>query len=356
MGAAAVLDIPAGSRTYGTRKGRARCDRLVLLYSPVVSSSWIVQFSLLLITFSLVVDLARSSPTSAATELLISTILPTASLVCINLDFSFCRKGLLRNHTSLPTLLELMKLTDTALRNFWSKEIHGLAPIIGKVGYLSGVSNKAEYVDVIADAIIGVAARTKNRELGRIVEEFEGSKGVRKRTWGVLLDALKVRKGGVGSRLKSLVETGERVIENLEDSLLFDEGTTGWGSDKGGGEGEDIFREEAETEEEDGLFAWSDWNAGEDDVDNIFIWADENEYQEEDEVSLFEDLEDPAVAIDYHGGKNILSLFEELEGLAKGIKDGGKEPLFMEDNELMLEETALPRSEGEGEGEDMIWI
>lgn len=298
-------------------------------------------------------DLARSSPTSAATELLISTIFPTASLVCIKLDFSFCRKGLLRNHTPLPTLLELTKLTDTALRNFWSKEVHGLAPIIGKVGYLDGVSKKAEYVDIIADAIIGVAARTKNRELGRIMEEFGGSGGVRKRTWGVLLNALKVKKGGVGSRLKSLVETGEQVIEDLEDSLLFDQGTTEWGSEGGDGH-EDIFLEEAETEE-DGLFAWSDESADDDDdVDNIFVWADENEYQEEDEVSLFEDLEDPTVTIDYHGGKNILSLFEELEGLAKGIKDGKNEPLFMEDNELMFEDTTLPRSEGEGE--DMIWI
>lgn len=295
-------------------------------------------------------DLARSSPTSAATELLISTILPTASLVCIKLDFFFCRKGLLRNHTSLPTLLELMKLTDTALRNFWSKEVHGLAPIIGKVGYLDGVSKKAEYVDVIADAIIGVASRTNNRELGRIVEESECSRSVRKRTWEVLLDMLKVKKGGVGSRLKSLVETGERVIEDLEDSLLFDEGTTGWGSEDEDGDG-DIFLEEAEMEE-DGLFAWSDRSAGEDDVDNIFIWADEDGYREEDEVSLFEDLENPTVTVDYHGGKNILSLFEELEGLTKGIKDGKNEPLFMEDNELMLEDTALLRSEGE----DMIWI
>lgn len=297
-------------------------------------------------------DLTRSSPTPAATELLLSTILPTASLVYITIEFSFCRKGLLWDHTSLPTLLELMKLTDTALRNFWSKEVYELAPIIGKVGYLDEVNKKTEYVDVIADAILRVATRSKNEELRRTVEEFEGcGGGIGKRTWRVLLDVLKTKKGCVGSRLKSLVETSERVshnmVDGLEDSLLFDEAITELES---GDEDEDIFLGELETEEGDELFAWSDGNAGDYD---IFDWADENEYQGEDEVSLFEELEDPIMTISYHrGNKNILSLFEELEGLAKEMGDGKNELLFMEENELMLEDTALTCSEGE----DMIWI
>lgn len=281
-------------------------------------------------------DLTRSVPTPAATELLLSTILPTASLVYITIEFSFCRKGLLRDHTSLPTLLELMKLTDTALRNFWSKEVHGLAPIIGKVGYLDGVSKKTEYADVIADAILRVAARSKNEELTRSVEEFEGNGGgIRKQTWRVLLDVLKTKKGCVGSRLKSLVGTGERVshnmVDGLEDSLLFDEAIAELESGDEV-EDEDILLE-AEMEEGDELFAWSDGNAGD---DNIFDWADENGYQGEDEVSLFEEL-------------------EELEGLAKEMGyrgDGKNELLFMEENELMHEDTTLPCSEGE----DMIWI
>lgn len=304
-------------------------------------------------------DLTRSVPTPAATELLLSTILPTASLVYITIEFSFCRKGLLRDHTSLPTLLELMKLTDTALRNFWSKEVHGLAPIIGKVGHLDGVSKKTEYVDVIADTILRVAGRSKNEELRRSVEEFEGSGGgIRKRAWRVLLDVLKTKKGCVGSRLKSLVETGERVshnmVDGLEDSLLFDEAITELESgDEVEDEDEDIFLGEAEMEEGDELFAWSDGNAGGND---IFDWADENGYQGEDEVSLFEELEDPITTISYHrGNKNILSLFEELEGLAKEMGyrgDGKNELLFMEENELMFEDTTLACSEGE----DMIWI
>lgn len=304
-------------------------------------------------------DLTRSVPTPAATELLLSTILPTASLVYITIEFSFCRKGLLRDHTSLPTLLELMKLTDTALRNFWSKEVHGLAPIIGKVGYLDGVSKKTEYADVIADAILRVAARSKNEELTRSVEAFEGNGGgIRKQTWRVLLDVLKTKKGCVGSRLKSLVGTGERVshnmVDGLEDSLLFDEAIVELESGDEV-EDEDILLEEAEMEEDEGeeLFVWSDGNAGDDD---IFDWADENGYQGEDEVSLFEELGDPIMTIGYHrGNKNILSLFEELEGLAKEMVyrgDGKNEFLFKEENELMLEDTTLPCSEGE----DMIWI
>lgn len=300
----------------------------------------------------MVVDLTRSTPASAATELFLSTILPTASLVCITLDFSFCRKGLLRDHTSPPALQELMALTDTTLRKFWSKEVHGLAPIVGKVGYLEGMSEKAEYVDVVADTILRVAARSGNEELRRTVEELEGSGGgVKKRTWRVLLDVLKRKKSGVRSRLKNSVEMGELVSENrVEDSLLFDEEVP---ERESGDEYEyEVFLDETETEEEEGLFTWSDGSVGEDEVDSIFNWVDENEYQEENEISLFEELED---LVGRHGGdKNSLSLFEELEGLATRMGYHGDEKnelLFME-NELILEETALPRSEGE----DMIWI
>ncbi|KAL0633653.1 hypothetical protein Q9L58_007424 [Maublancomyces gigas] len=246
-----------------------------------------------------------------------------------------------------------MALTDTTLRKFWSKEVHGLAPIVGKVGYLEGMSEKAEYVDIVADTILRVAARSGNEELRRTVEELEGSGGgVRKRTWRVLLDVLKRKKSGVRSRLKSSVETGELVSENrVEDSLLFDEEVP---ERESGDEYEyEVFLDETETEEEEGLFTWSDRSVGEDEVDSIFNWVDENEYQEENEISLFEELED---LVGRHGGdKNSLSLFEELEGLATRMGYHGDEKnelLFMEENELILEETALPRSEGE----DMIWI
>lgn len=276
--------------------------------------------------------------------------------MCITLDLYFCRKGLLRDHTSLPALQELMTLTDTALRNFWSKEVHRLAPIVGKVGYLEGMSEKAEYVDVVADTILRVAVRSGNEELKRAVGELEGSGGgVRKRVWRVLSDVLKGKKLGVRSRLRSSVETGglvsENRVENFEDSLLFDEEVS---ERESGDEYEyDVFLDETETEEEEGLFTWSDGSAGEDEVDSIFNWVDENEYQEEDEVSLFGELEDLAGC---HGGdKNNLSLFEELEGLATGMGyhgDGKNELVFTEENELMLEDIALPCSEGE----DMIWI
>lgn len=250
-----------------------------------------------------------------------------------------------------------MTLTDTTLRKFWSKEVHGLAPIVGKVGYLEGMSEKAEYVDVVVDTILRVAARSGNEELRRTVEELDGSGGgVRKRTWRVLLDVLKRKKLGVRSKLKSSVETGELVSENMveedfEDSLLFDDEVP---ERESGDEYEyEIFLDETETEEDEGLFTWSDGSVGEDEVDSIFNWVDESEYQEENEISLFEELED---LVGCHGGdKNDLSLFKELEGLATSMGyhgDGKNELLFMEENELILEETALPRSEGE----DMIWI
>lgn len=327
-------------------------------HPPAILNSWI-RSCLFLTTFSSLVDLARSTPTPAATELLLSTILPTASLVCIALDFSFRRKGLLMDHTSLPALQELMSLTDTALRGFWNKEVHGLAPIVGKVGYLEGVSEKAEYIDIVADAILRVAARSGNEELRRTVGELEGSGGgVGKRTWRALLDVLKGKKGGVESRLSSLVDTSERVSENrveegFDDYLLFDEGTSERGS---GDEYEcDVFLHETD-EEDERLFTWSDGSVGESEVDSIFNWADENECQEEGEAPLFEGFENPVVITGCHGGdKNILALFEELEGSATRMGYRGDEKnelLFMEDNELMLEDTALPRSEGE----DMIWI
>lgn len=273
------------------------------------------------------------------------------------LDFSFYRRGLLRDHNSPPGLRELMKLTDTALRNLWSKDVHVLAPIIGKVGYLEGVSEKAEYVDVVADSILRVAARSGNEELRRAVGELEdGAGGVGRRTWRVLLDVLKGKKGAAGSSLKSLVETGGRASESkeeeegggIEDSLLFDEGIAKWGSEDEDG---DIFLEETDTEDEGRLFTWSD----DDNVDSMFSWADEDGYHE-DEVSLFEELEDPVMSIGYDwDDKNNLSLFEELEGFSMGMGydgDGKNELLFTEDEELMLEDTALARSEGE----DMIWI
>lgn len=237
------------------------------------------------------------------------------------------------DHNVSPSLLELIPLADTTFRSLWSDRILGLAPILGKVGYLESVSEKVEYVSVVADAITRVAGRSRDVELRGAVDRLEGRGRVgevERRVWDVLLGVLGSKKGGARSRLKSMV-TDEQIVENkdeikFEDSLLLEEEPVEDGRDSG----KDMW---FETETEDELFTWGDEDGDCPEEDNLFVWDDDGRHREEGDTYLFRELEGLGVRMDYHG--------EEKEEL-----------LFMEDHELILEENLSTR----GEDEDMIWI
>lgn len=291
--------------------------------------------------------------------------------MCITLNFSFSREGLLRDHKALPGLLELMPLTDTAFRGLWNNKIASLAPVLGKVRYLEEVSEKAEYVSVVVDAIMSVAERSEDIVLkGRVedlevrgsVEDLEGRKGgaggVERSVWSVMLGVLK-EKGGRGRGLKSMVVVDGQVAESkgeggLEDSLLLDEEGVVEGGTEGGDE--DILLEDTETEDE--LFRWNceDRNYEYDEEDSFFTWDNDNESEEGDDTCLFEDLEGRNMELSYSRDESddtcLFQAFEDPEmriGYCRAEKD---ELLFMDDSELVLNEALLPHSEEE----DMMWI
>lgn len=155
------------------------------------------------------VDLSRlTTPVSEGdTEQLISAMLPTATLVCVSMEFEF--SGLVRG-LPLASISSIVPIADTAIRGVWSDDIANIAPLCARPGYLKEVGEKASYIDQMAEEIEKIT-----RKMGTKTTSY------RSELWKVLMKGLGEKKR---ERLKSLIG-GEptKVLELNESPMLLDE-------------------------------------------------------------------------------------------------------------------------------------
>ncbi|RPA97903.1 hypothetical protein L873DRAFT_1075976 [Choiromyces venosus 120613-1] len=159
--------------------------------------------------WDIVLDLSRlATPTSQGdTEQLISTVLPTATLVCVSMEFGF--SGLVKG-LPLVSISSIMPIADAAIRGVWSSEIANIAPLCAYPGYLREVGEKASYIDLMSEEIEKITRRMGNETMG-----------YRNQLWKVLMKGLAEKER---ERLKSL--TGDDPNEGLElneSPMLLDE-------------------------------------------------------------------------------------------------------------------------------------
>jgi len=141
------------------------------------------------------------------TEQLISTMLPTATLVCVSMEFGF--SGLVRG-LPLASISSILPIADTAIRGVWSSDIANLAPLCARPGYLKEVGEKASYIGLMAEEIEKIT-----RRMGTETTNY------RSELWKVLIKGLGERKRG---RLKSLIGGDPiEVLELNESPMLLDE-------------------------------------------------------------------------------------------------------------------------------------
>ncbi|CUS14727.1 unnamed protein product [Tuber aestivum] len=154
------------------------------------------------------VDLSRlATPTSEGdTEQLISTVLPTATLICISMEFRF--SGLVRG-LPLASVSSIMSVADAAIRGVWSSGIANVAPLCAHPGYLREVGEKASYIGLM------------DEEIGKITRRMgTGMTSYRSELWRVLMKGLGEKKRG---RLKSLIGgDANEGLELNETSMLLD--------------------------------------------------------------------------------------------------------------------------------------
>jgi len=156
------------------------------------------------------VDLSRlTTPASEGdTEQLISTMLPTATLVCVSMEFRF--SGLVRG-LPLASMSSILPIADTAIRGVWSNDIADLVPLCARPGYLKEVGEKASYIGLMAEEIEKIT-----RRMGAETTNY------RSELWKVLMKGLGERRRG---GLKSLMIGGDpiEVLELNESPMLLDE-------------------------------------------------------------------------------------------------------------------------------------
>ncbi|PUU79280.1 hypothetical protein B9Z19DRAFT_1125380 [Tuber borchii] len=159
--------------------------------------------------WDIILDLSRlTTPASEGdTEQLISAMLPTATLVCVSMEFVF--SGLVRG-LPLASISSIMSIADTAIRGVWSNEIANIAPLCARPGYLKEVGEKASYIDQMAEEIEKIT-----RKMGTETTSY------RSELWKVLMKGLGEKKRG---RLKSLIGGDPtEVLELNESPMLLDE-------------------------------------------------------------------------------------------------------------------------------------
>ena len=139
------------------------------------------------------------------TEQLISTMLPTATLVCVSMEFEF--SGLVRG-LPLASISSIVPIADTAIRGVWSNDIANIAPLCARPGYLKEVGEKASYIGQMAEEIEKIT-----RKMGR-------ETSYRSELWKVLMKGLGEKKR---ERLKSLIGDPTEVLESNESPMLLDE-------------------------------------------------------------------------------------------------------------------------------------
>ena len=152
------------------------------------------------------VDLTRlTTPASEGdTEQLISTMLPTATLVCVSMEFGF--SGLVRG-LPLASISSIVPIADTAIRCVWSNDIANIAPLCARPGYLEEVGEKASYIDQMAEEIEKIT-----RKMGTETTSY------RSELWKVLMKGLGEKKRG---RLKSLIGGDPTEVLELNESLML---------------------------------------------------------------------------------------------------------------------------------------
>lgn len=217
-----------------------------------------------------IVDLSRQATASPGdTEQTLSAMLPTTALSCVFVQFGFRSEG---PDVTAPQVARLMPLADVAIRVFWDTGVASIAPLLGKVGYLQELGEKAGYI-----GLISVSLRKITERMGMEKTDFT------RELWRVLVDNLK-RKERV--RLKSLVE-GEGEGHGARgpdpgDPVLFEERR---GEDQETGSDSDdllLWEEgelglwESESEDDDLIMLWDDGREdGEDEDDDLFIILDD---------------------------------------------------------------------------------
>ncbi|KAL7274987.1 hypothetical protein RUND412_002081 [Rhizina undulata] len=143
-----------------------------------------------------------------AVELLLPSLVPSASLVHIYLSFSFSFST--QEEIYFPKLAQLLPLTELALKSFWCEKVSQIAPVVGAVGYLHELAKRENLVGTIADSFERVRGRTSNLALKNIIEELAENDtgkrtgiGIETRVWRTMLERLKDNKT-TKSKLKEL--------------------------------------------------------------------------------------------------------------------------------------------------------
>lgn len=286
------------------------------------------QFNSLLSFLSVV--LIRTCQLSAATELFLPKVIPTAFLSDISLNFLFNSTEPYSPYGTTSSI-ELMPQIDTAIRGLWNDKIAQLAPILGKIGYLESISQNSEYITVISDAIRNFGASSHNKSLGRSIEELGGSGGIERKVWGCLLRISDENKGRAKGTLKSLMNiegdliASKTMCDGEEQGVLF------------------LPEEDFEEDQKEELF-FDDISA---DENSFFTWDEKSEcgeggksdslfgWEDEDNSSLFETPRSPLMDL--------------------GLFTNENEPPSIESYELESLFAFETSAENVGD-EDMIWI
>ncbi|KAF8545138.1 hypothetical protein BDD12DRAFT_267739 [Trichophaea hybrida] len=234
--------------------------------------------------------------TRSSVESLLPSLLPTARIPEIKLDFSFEGGGKVRVGMLAP-------LVDVAVRSFWGDKVSRMAPFLGRVGFARECEERREYVEVVAGVL------EKFRPVGGEVKAL---------VWRVVLRNLVTRGGLEGLDLKAVEkemgeefdpkeEVGEVEMLDFEPELKRDE----WESE---GFGECGFSdhdmllgddEDRECADEDFCDEWSSderlissddgedelWAALETGNDEIWEALEKNSTKEDSDEDVFESYE-----------------------------------------------------------------
>ncbi|KAG0633382.1 hypothetical protein HOY80DRAFT_630701 [Tuber brumale] len=214
--------------------------------------------------WDIILDLSRLAiPTSEGdTELLISTVLPTATLVYVSMEFGF--SGLVKG-LPLTSISSIMPIADTAIRDVWGSGIANAAPLCAHPGYLREVGEKASYIDLMAE------------EIGKITHRMGAeTTSYKSELWKVLMKGLGEKKRG---RLKSLIRGDPNEGLGLDEgSMLLDEPEAEVE--------EDLFIFDEEGDDAYFLDSFEDGSRGSKSSSEILGFTDEEDDDEQEELLL----------------------------------------------------------------------
>ncbi|KAF8242247.1 hypothetical protein K440DRAFT_617785 [Wilcoxina mikolae CBS 423.85] len=105
-----------------------------------------LDFSTSLSIFAEKIQITLLRSTSASVEFLLPSLLPTARIPEIKLDFAFEGRGKVRVGMLAP-------LVDVAVRSFWGDKVARMAPFLGRVGFARECEERREYVEVVSGVL-----------------------------------------------------------------------------------------------------------------------------------------------------------------------------------------------------------